>query len=1026
MSNHLIIGLGGTGGNIIRSFRKTVYQAFSSDLAPNVNLRYLYVDSSDEFMKQDDPSWKILGHSVQIPQRSQLLIDGINLKSVIDNLNQYPSLKPWLGNREDWRDILNAADAAKVVGGQKRRLGRFLFATNVGKFRDKVMEFVAEMQQDRSRGFTPPVATTFHVCCGLAGGTGSGAVVDVICQIRLAFPDPQHRILLYALLPERNPAAGRAGPNYHANGYAALVELNALGIGSWQPHNILSRDGARLNIQDPFNCCYLFSDENEANVAVSLSELGDITASFLFQKIVQEANINWGDKGSTINRQEIYELGSQAKTPEYSARGVARRSRAFFSFGIKQIAYPEVEIREFLTYSFAVQAVRQLLFNRWAEGEGFKDEPVNQSYHEFVRVPATLTQWYLTDDRLTLSEGILPAEITNKNWKPIGEFWKALIPNYVTEVLDRYKNDYVKMLPEFTKHCEVAFAEQYRSTGVNNFYETKRKDMTDHVRELRGRIERDLFSSWRTGERSMHDIDRLVVALIESLEERLGTIDSKVSKVAEESDVYKANEDRITENRKQWARLGILSVTLGKHKNILNAQAEALITRYTLRTRLQGFRYARELVQRLIQEFNILSKDIASCKLMLTDSAAHFKTALDGRLQDGGQKDLSKPMIREYDAVRVRGFVRDMTTDRSLQRRQTSAARERLVLLLGDRLTFANFSAKISMTNFEDTVSASCKDEAAAAHADVVALSKERGGVLDVNLIDFLRREYEGNEDQLNSYARNTMNMAKNYLKLSSVQKQLVGPGIPSANNSEEATCSTFVTIVAPKVPESAEFRTHFCDLLKNANKVGLANVVSNDTRPQEITILSITNVFPARFVEIAEYLKQKYDLRRSGENPKRAFLELHSEGEEYTLGVGQELYDLYPETYAPADVLPWLELAQALDLIEEGKDFTTGRKLIKLKIRDKSGLPEPPMDLGTDIESVVQDSDPATVEELKSQVQNILMTDYIRIEKREQIAKTLYDRVLATSNSVGADAPRYKRELTAYKTTRRILELEN
>jgi hypothetical protein len=828
------------------------------------------------------------------------------------------------------------------------------------------------------------------------------------------------------LLPERNPAAGRAGPNYHANGYAALVELNALGIGSWQPHDVLGRDGARLNIQDPFNCCYLFSDENEANVAVSLDELGDITASFLFQKIVQEPNINWGEKGSTINRQEIYELGSQAKTPEYSARGAARRSRAFFSFGIKQIAYPEVEIREFLTYSFSMQAVRQLLFNRWVEGEGFKDEPVNQSFHEFVREPATLTQWYLTDERLSLSEGILPTEITNKNWKPIGEFWKALVPNYVTEVLEQYKNDYVKMLPEFTKHCETAFAEQYRAVGVNNFYETKRKDMTDHVRELRGRVERDLFSSWRTGERSMHDIDRLVVALIESLEERLGVIDTKISKVSEESDVYKANEAKITENRTQWSKLGIISVGLGKHKNILNAQAEALITRFTLRTRLRGFRYARELVQRLIQELNALSKDIANCKLILTDAATHFKTALDSRLQDGDKRDLSKPMIREYDAQQVRGFVRDMTTDRAQQRRQTSAVREKLVLMLGDRLTFANFGARISMANFEDTVAATCKDEAAAAHSDAVALNPERGRVLDVSLIDFLRREYEGNEEQLNRYTRSTMDMAKNYLKLSSVQRQLVGPGIPAANDSEEATCSTFVTIIAPKVPESADFRTRFCDQLKNANKVGQANVVSNDTRPQEITILSVTNVFPARFVELAEYLKQKYIARRSGGNAKRAFLELHSEGEGYTLGAGQDLYDLYPETYAPADILPWLDLAQALGLIEEGKDFSTGRKLIKLKIRGKAGLPEPPLDLGPDIDSVVQNSDPAAVEELKTQVQNTLSTDFVRIEKREQLAKTLYDRVLATANSVGADAPRYKQELAAYKTTRSILELEN
>ena len=74
VANHLIIGLGGTGGKIIRSFRKAVFQAFRKEDADGVNLGYLYVDSSAEMMAIDDPSWKILGTSVQLNKRSQLLI----------------------------------------------------------------------------------------------------------------------------------------------------------------------------------------------------------------------------------------------------------------------------------------------------------------------------------------------------------------------------------------------------------------------------------------------------------------------------------------------------------------------------------------------------------------------------------------------------------------------------------------------------------------------------------------------------------------------------------------------------------------------------------------------------------------------------------------------------------------------------------------------------------------------------------------------------------------------------------------
>jgi hypothetical protein len=134
-ANHLLIGLGGTGGKIIRAFRKTIYQNFRSEQPKGANIRYLYIDSSDEMMKHDDASWKILGQGVQLPLAGQLLISGLNLSSVLDNIGSYPGISPWIGDRELFHELLNSANAANIFGGQKRHLGRFLFACQVGKFR---------------------------------------------------------------------------------------------------------------------------------------------------------------------------------------------------------------------------------------------------------------------------------------------------------------------------------------------------------------------------------------------------------------------------------------------------------------------------------------------------------------------------------------------------------------------------------------------------------------------------------------------------------------------------------------------------------------------------------------------------------------------------------------------------------------------------------------------------------------------------------------------------------------------------
>ena len=197
--NHVVIGLGGTGGKIIRSLRKMIYQTMRQTEPSHVNMRYLYVDSDASMMGIDDDSWKILGQSVQLGKESQLQIAGMNLKDILENVNDYPGIKPWIGDRDQWRGILQSAQGAKINGGQKRRLGRFLLASKLEDFRGMLGKLVNSIELGGQSG------TTFHVCAGLAGGTGSGTVIDVITHIRQLYSSYNNRIILYLLLPDEHP-----------------------------------------------------------------------------------------------------------------------------------------------------------------------------------------------------------------------------------------------------------------------------------------------------------------------------------------------------------------------------------------------------------------------------------------------------------------------------------------------------------------------------------------------------------------------------------------------------------------------------------------------------------------------------------------------------------------------------------------------------------------------------------------------------------------------------------------------------
>ena len=74
MSNHLIIGLGGTGGKLIRELRKRVYEEFrSNDPGHGVNLDYVYVDSSPADLN-DRTGWKVLGKSVHLGEAQKVML----------------------------------------------------------------------------------------------------------------------------------------------------------------------------------------------------------------------------------------------------------------------------------------------------------------------------------------------------------------------------------------------------------------------------------------------------------------------------------------------------------------------------------------------------------------------------------------------------------------------------------------------------------------------------------------------------------------------------------------------------------------------------------------------------------------------------------------------------------------------------------------------------------------------------------------------------------------------------------------
>jgi Tubulin like len=982
LENHLIIGLGGTGGSILRSFRKMIYQRFRTTEPSNVNLRYLYVDSETALMKQDDPTWKTLGTSVQLPEASLLRIAGLNLNSVIDQINDYPGIAKWIGSRNQLRDVLSSTAGAEIVGGQKRRLGRFLFACKAKEFRERIQLAVRDM----TMGNVADV--TFHFCCGLAGGTGSGSLIDALCQTRATFPAKTYRTLVYALLPERFPKPIRLGPNYHANGYAALLELNALDVGKYRPWDVTWNVKGRFDLQDPYWCCYLFSDENEDHNKFDVEKhLPDIAASFLFQKIVAARDVAWTN-GDSIKRQERFEVGVQAIQKELApGTGDPERTRRFFSFGTKQIVYPEQEIKEYLTYVYAQQAALQLQYNNWSDTVGYQDEPPNQALSEFVRTPETAQNWQISDEHLLLSVGILADEKANKRWRPIPAYWIGVMPNFKTAVLEANANKSAVWLDELAKMCAEAYDRNYRDLGVRRFYEVKQRDIPDHAAEIRKVIEAGLYRDWTDGVRSMHDIDRLLAALLHLLEEKADHFEELGVRAAQQ---VQTAEARVTSNLNQWAKTGLISSLLGSRRRLFDDQAQALQDLYMYRTLVVAATFAKGLVQALTAEITALANEVNAAKGMISSVMEDFRKAIQSRLSDAGEDDVNQQIIRFYNPAAVKAVARSMILDEERQRLQTSVVRTAITQLLGENPSFWTFNQRLSQQALNDVLQTTCQRTSTEAHDALVASRKIPEGVLKVRIIDRLAKQYGTNREALRAYIASVVSRAKTFLVFDESQA-LASSG--DANDSIQDMYS-HSTIILPKADDQAEFRQMLEDEFRDAAS-GDKDIVTNTERTNEITLINVKSAFPARFVADLRFLKEKYDARVGGANGAQAVFELHTDDP-------AGFPSLYPRVVGPAEVLPYLLLASALGIARTLKDPVTGREATYLETTDDRGREAEPIKLGDTLASAVDELGTAEFYVLEKRVQALLAGAYLHADKRTELLAS----VEALVEAVKAERP--------------------
>lgn len=997
-NNHLIVGLGGTGGKVIRALRKIVktHTDANGNSPSEANFEYVYLDTSDGILKETD-QWAVMGQDCSLARAQVGIYAASGVRPILQDPDSYPGMRDWIEPRR----VFNFIDSSTAGAAQKRKLGRLVFAQNARSITDLLNDRLQTLEIN-----TKNAQATIHVICGLAGGTGSGFIVDTVAQLRRLRPDAaSYPIMVYALLPDENSPWVKSVSgfgNYYANGYAALSELNAMVARRYRPINVL--DGSRIEAEKFFNGCYLVNNINENRVRFDVQDsVPHIIADFLYQKTL---NQRWealarAEKGE--NDTDFIELDD----------GVGARAKVFMSFGFKRVVVPEQEIKEYLAYGFAEQATRQLMFNNFRQGEGFADEAEFKDWAVEARKPEVQERLQISDAHLTLDRGILEDDV-KAEWKPIDEYWTqvaATLEDGIRKDNNIKEADRVRTLR--ARLSDVYDGTYRRLGGVRKFYEVKSQSQLEMARHIARQIERDFFRRWQSGELSLLQLRQYTDAILDNLTLRRKEFEDKAQS---EQNAAQKLEDELMRLAQSSNTGGAFSLfRADKRDTKFSEAAQTLQLMFSKNTRRQGYLFGSRLITPILDELTVMRGRIDQLHIRLTEATEIIHKEQGNRLRSD-KEEVCQTRFFNLDAVR--DLLARMTLDERGQKERTQRVRKAIVALGGvEADSFEKLASRVTPKNLITTLSLQAAEIVDAVHTELGQASP----VMHVNIVDRLSRQYSANPQLLNKFVVDLYHEAGNMVLFNKSEIERRVGSAASTAGLQQAIC-----VMLPECEEQREFRQEMKALFENQKDAGISNLsVLPGTLTNEVVVIKVSSLMPVRFIDTLGFLKRHYEGLCN--IPEEAIL-LHGEGD------GSKLPPLFAPTGRDMEKRkqrkPYLLLAKLLKFIKQRENPTTGEKEWILQSKDRDGIVVVnTLSGGRDWVKVwdAEQSD-LVLDIVETTVKSELAANYVHREKKQAlwtlIANTINERY--TQSGENANDPQYLELSDLVKTFKNLIGLRD
>lgn len=880
-SNHILVGLGGTGGKILKAFKMRMFEEFPNaadrDKQP---VTLLYVDSSDEMMGIGRPDFRVMGQDASFTQNEFLYIKDVDVIKILDNINNYPAVKGIVNNVSAVKTAIGSLGQA---AGQKRRAGRLLFAANAVAYVNALKNAYSRCDSISHNA----EKTNIHIFAGLSGGTGSGSIIDCITQTRKAFPDAV--ISVYAMIPEMHlPKANMDQGRYYQNGYAALNELNALQAGRFFPHDVTGAGReARLfsdKVKGVADGLTLYSNVNENGLTInSLTELPKIVSDYVYARVflinsTDEVN-NDIIRAYTFENMDDFALEyDETKNADEYGRIPVARTKKVNSFGIKRVMYPELRVLKHITYTIGEKVLYQFKYNNWRENLGYVDEEPNRDYRQDYFNEANLAKWLLDDLHLTYEKKVLPSD---KDFPSFRDYWHDKAIDYADEAkqADNPLNELDNILADF-------YTKQFRKVGVTEFFKGKEKAIPEIAKEIRRTIEHELFGKWKLGDISIVELLKISKLLVEFITDTRKSLEQKLTK--EEENLEAINQDR-QGNVSDWANKGFLQKKVfGGDTNSFTEHQEILCDYYTSKTMIEALQFAQKLAAKLFVEFGKMDADISVFGQKVNDALDETARLVAAQKKvNKGLEDMKGAIIEVSEEESMVEFEEDIKIDKVDMPNIARQIRESIL----PQAEFTNFGVLANAIN-TDII----KDAFDLKLAEIVRIKHEEKAdsekkVLGLNILTQLQQKLTTEED-IQKFALNIVKQSGVYLKLNNDQMQLhVRNNEGNLSPTNPASINKKTILVSIPSPDDNESLKLFAEKLEKAFRNSFSQGSSQTTlvvnkkspRKDELSIITVAYCFPIRAISWMAPYKEKYEQFLNTGNPNtdaaNAIL-LHSEGD--------------------------------------------------------------------------------------------------------------------------------------------------